>query len=515
MALNPMDLLRERVTPQLISPNPVTDPNQHEFDSKSAMLDQFYPVLLAIFAHQPNAFEFALAHPEALFSDVFPQQATTASFNQLLEEFSRHHNLPIETIAPLLDRAVPLSAQALQADSAPVAVADHLHRYQPIIVGSIPAWSIAILGSLGLAGLFKPEVDTPIIEPVSDIDTAHHMPVETNKSFKDQLPWWLGLAALLLLAILLLRACNQEEVPPPAPVSNTTTGNTTAASLYPASINLTLSSSNSLLACNASVGDAALNSALNNAIHSVFGTQYSCNSVVNPAYGSTIAGQDKMATIFNLIKPYPNASLIWTGNQLMINAPDTATINQLVEQIKGIAPELAVAAISPLDVNQSVTSSIEASRNALNNLPNPAQAEDVARALNLQIINFASESAVIPAPNQAVLDIAATLIKQAPDIGLMIEGYTDSDGDAVYNKRLSEQRARAVVDYLVSQGVAVSKLSAAGYGQENPVADNVTEQGKFRNRRIEFKVMDLQTGVTEQVDETTAVTSTAEQSSRP
>lgn len=514
MALNPIDLLRERVTPQLISPNPVVDPNQHEFDSKSAMLDQFYPVLLAIFTYQPNAFEFALQHPEALFSDVFPQQATTASFNQLLEEFSRHHNLPIDTIAPLLDRAVPLSAQALQADSAPVAVADHLHRYQPIIVGSIPAWSIAILGSLGLAGLFKPEVDIPIIEPVSDIDTAHHMPVETNKSFKDQLPWWLGLAALLLLAILLLRACQQEEVPPPAPVSTSTTGINTTASLYPASINLTLNSNNSLLACNANVGDAGLNSALNNAIHSVFGTQYSCNSVVNPAYGSSIAGQDKMTTIFNLIKPYPNASLIWTGNQLMINAPDTATINQLVEQIKGIAPELAVAAMAPLDVNQSVTSSIEASRNALNNLPNPAQAEDVARALNLQIINFASESAVIPAPNQAVLDIAATLMKQAPDIGLMIEGYTDSDGDAVYNKRLSEQRARAVVDYLVSRGVTANKLSAAGYGEENPVADNVTEQGKFRNRRIEFKVMDLQTGVTEQVDETTAVTSTAEQASR-
>ncbi|TEU29336.1 OmpA family protein [Alkanindiges illinoisensis] len=515
MAINPIDLLRERVTPQIIQPDPITDASQHQFNSKSALLDQFYPILLGIFAYQPHAFDFALEHPNALFADIFPQQATSASFHQLLEEFSRHHNLPVETIAPLLDQATPLSAQALQADIAPANVVDYLQTYLPIIVSSIPAWSIAVLGSLGLAGLFKPEADIPAVAPVSDIETAHHMPVETGaKTFRDQLPWWLGLAALLLLALLLLRACQRDEVPPPVTTTTTTTTSTTSSSGYPASINLTVGSSNNLLACNASVGDGALNSLIGTAINQVFGTQYSCNSLVNPAYSATLPGQDKMVTILNLVKPYPNASLSWSGNQLVINAPDTATINRLVDQIKGIAPELGVAAISPLDVDQSVNSSIEASRSALTNLSSPASAEDVARALNLQIINFASDSAVIPDANKAILDIAATLMKQSPEIVLMIEGYTDSTGDAVYNKRLSEQRAHAVVDYLVSQGVAANQLSAMGYGQENPVADNVTEQGKFHNRRIEFKVVNTQTGNTEQVDETTAVTTTAEQASR-
>jgi outer membrane protein OmpA-like peptidoglycan-associated protein len=516
MAINPIDLLREQVTPQVIQPDPLTDASHHQFNSKSALLDQFYPILLGVFAYHPDAFNFALQHPNALFSDIFPQQIANASFNQLLEEFSRHHNLPVDTITPLLDRAVPLSAQALQDDIAPANVFDYLQTYLPIIVSSIPAWSIAVLGSLGLAGLFKPEADIPAVAPVSEIETAHHMPVETGaKTFRDQLPWWLGLAALLLLALLLLRACQREEVPPPVTTTTTTTPVNASNSAYPASINLTVGSSNNLLACNASVGDAGLNSMLNTAIGNVFGSQYSCNTLVNPAYSSTLPAQDKMQTILNLVKPYPNASLTWTGNQLVINAPDTATINQLVDQIKGIAPELGVAAISPLDIDQSVNSSIEAARSALNSLPNPAQAEDVARALNLQIINFASDSAVIPAPNKAILDIAANLMKQAPDIALMVEGYTDSTGDAVYNKRLSEQRARAVVDYLVSQGVAASKLSATGYGPENPVADNVTEQGKFHNRRIEFRVIDTQTGNVEQVDESTAVTSTAEQASIP
>jgi outer membrane protein OmpA-like peptidoglycan-associated protein len=521
MATNPIDLLREQVTPQVIQPEPLTDPSHHDFNSKSALLDQFYPILLGIFAHQPEAFRFALEHPDARFSDLFAQQTTEVSFHQLLEEFARHHNLPTSTVAPLLDRAVPFSAQALQNDIAPnntdsASVPQYLNTYLPVIVGSIPAWSVAILGSLGLAGLFKPDADIPSVAPVSDIETAHHMPLETGtKTFRDSLPWWLGLAALLLLALLLLRACQREEVPPPVNPVTTTPATTASNSAYPASINMTVGSSSDLLACNANVGDAALNSTLNSAIGNVFGSQYACNTLVNPAYSNTLPGQDKLETIFNLVKPYPNASMTWSGNQLTINAPDTATINQLVEQIRGIAPELGVAAISPLDVNQSVSSSIEASRSALSTLPNPIQAEDVARALNLQIINFASDSAVIPNPNKDILNIAANIMKQNPNIALRIEGYTDSTGDALYNKRLSEQRAGAVVDYLMSQGVDASQLNAIGYGQERPIADNVTEQGKFRNRRIEFWVTNTQTGITEQVDESTAVTSTAEQVGTP
>lgn len=516
MAINPIDLLRERVTPQIIQPDPITDASQHTFNSKSALLDQFYPILLGIFAYQPNAFAFALEHPAALFADIFPQQVANASINQLLEEFSRHHNLPVESITPLLDRAVPLSAQALQDDIAPASVVDYLQTYLPVIISSIPGWSIAVLSSLGLAGLFKPETDIPAVAPVSEIETAHHMPVETGaKTFRDQLPWWLGLAALLLLALLLLRACQREEVPPPVTTSTAPVTSTTTTSVYPASINLTVNSSNNLLACSANVGSSVLSEQINSAIHGLFGMQRSCTTYVNPAYSSVLPGQDKMASIFNLIRPYANASLAWSGNQLYINAPEATTIDQLVRQIKTLAPELQVAAVAPLDVEQSVTSSINAARTALNSLPSPVQAEDVARALNLQIINFASDSAVIPEVNKEILDVAANIIKQAPNVALTIEGYTDATANPVYNQRLSEQRARAVRDYLISQSVAASKLNAVGFGEANPVADNVTEQGKFRNRRIEFTVLNTRTGNVEQVNENTAVTSTAEQASRP
>ncbi|MDR9777823.1 hypothetical protein RJJ65_35395, partial [Rhizobium hidalgonense] len=127
MALNPIDLLRDRVTPQVV------DTQDHEANSKSALLDQFYPILLAYFSHQPHAYDFALNNSSATFSDILPKQTASASVNQLMEEFSRHHNLPISTIEPLLNRSVHLSAQALQDDAGATGVADNLRRYLPII----------------------------------------------------------------------------------------------------------------------------------------------------------------------------------------------------------------------------------------------------------------------------------------------------------------------------------------------------------------------------------------------
>ncbi|MFA9489524.1 MULTISPECIES: OmpA family protein [unclassified Mannheimia] len=69
-----------------------------------------------------------------------------------------------------------------------------------------------------------------------------------------------------------------------------------------------------------------------------------------------------------------------------------------------------------------------------------------------------------------------------------ISGYTDNVGDAAANQQLSEQRAKSVRDYLIKQGVPAESLTAVGYGQDNPVADNSTEEGRKRNRRIEFNV---------------------------
>jgi outer membrane protein OmpA-like peptidoglycan-associated protein len=117
-------------------------------------------------------------------------------------------------------------------------------------------------------------------------------------------------------------------------------------------------------------------------------------------------------------------------------------------------------------------------------------ASDLVSALNLYVINFPAASAQIPPESTAFLDKAAVAIKVAPSGTLIeIDGNTDNTGDPASNLVLSQQRANAVRVYLVQQGVDSSTLAARGNGDTKPVASNDTEEGRFRNRRIEFIVL--------------------------
>jgi outer membrane protein OmpA-like peptidoglycan-associated protein len=69
-----------------------------------------------------------------------------------------------------------------------------------------------------------------------------------------------------------------------------------------------------------------------------------------------------------------------------------------------------------------------------------------------------------------------------------VRGHTDSQGDAAKNLELSQQRAQAVVDYLVQKGIVVARLTAKGLGETVPIADNNTDAGRAKNRRVEFAI---------------------------
>lgn len=104
------------------------------------------------------------------------------------------------------------------------------------------------------------------------------------------------------------------------------------------------------------------------------------------------------------------------------------------------------------------------------------------------IIRFASNSAEIDRLSRGLVDRIAMVLRRCPDASVRILGHTDGVGDAEFNQRLSEARAKAVADYLAAAGVATDRLSAAGFGSGQPVAPNDTEAGKALNRRIEIEV---------------------------
>ena len=91
---------------------------------------------------------------------------------------------------------------------------------------------------------------------------------------------------------------------------------------------------------------------------------------------------------------------------------------------------------------------------------------------------------------QEKLDLIADIMKEYKDSKFSIEGHTDSVGSNALNQKLSEERAKAVMDYLVSKGVGSARLSSKGFGEDNPIASNRTRSGRAQNRRTEINLND-------------------------
>ncbi|MBX9455387.1 MAG: OmpA family protein [Rhizobium sp.] len=104
-------------------------------------------------------------------------------------------------------------------------------------------------------------------------------------------------------------------------------------------------------------------------------------------------------------------------------------------------------------------------------------------------IYFASGSALLDARSEPLLDSIADIISRCPELIIEVSGHTDSDGSATSNMRLSRLRAAAVAQYLASKDIPQERIRSVGHGETRPVASNETAEGKHRNRRIEFAVV--------------------------
>lgn len=101
-------------------------------------------------------------------------------------------------------------------------------------------------------------------------------------------------------------------------------------------------------------------------------------------------------------------------------------------------------------------------------------------------VNFATDQAGILPESQPQIEQVLALLTEDAALALSVEGHTDNTGNVSRNRTLSQARAQAVVAALVAQGIDASRLSAAGFGQDQPVADNTTEAGRAQNRRVEL-----------------------------
>lgn len=143
-------------------------------------------------------------------------------------------------------------------------------------------------------------------------------------------------------------------------------------------------------------------------------------------------------------------------------------------------------------------------RNVINNigLGYDRLIEDINRILQVGNIYFDYDKADIRPESMPSIEKIARLmnLEKYRDLRVRIEGHTDHTASRTYNQTLSERRAAAVKDALVANGVASDRLENVGYGEDRPIAPNVTPEQRANNRRIEFKVIHGTLGVADEVD---------------
>ena len=471
MSINPIELLKEKVSSILL------DEQDGYLGEKSNALSKFYPILLSLLAAKPDLIG-------QLKNSLVPSLSDLFSHNDHIKNTVLTHlsgTAPNNEIESTLNSAIKPSLNAISdvAGNDQQSIVNYLRQHADTIRSYLPAWAVGLLAPLGVgAGLSSVTHST---------STAPPLAAASEKTGKSR--GFLPIIALIILGLIiawLWRSCQHKEAVP-APEPSAASGVEAAAA--PASLTLSTDDKGAVSQCQAGIGDQGFLATLQTQVKQVLSATKDCDVDTSQTHAASFTDKDALAGVLGALKGVPNASLEWVGDKITLKAGDAAALEALTAKVKALVPHTEVVGEAPATAEQSVSNSLTASQTALGSIdPNNVDINALVKALNLQIINFASGSSDIPADNKAILDQAATLLNKVNGVKLNVGGHTDSTGNAASNKALSQRRAQAVVDYLTSKGVDASKLVAQGHGSDQPVAENTTDEGRFKNRRIEFSV---------------------------
>jgi OmpA-OmpF porin, OOP family len=408
---------------------------------------------------------------------ISPNQLEQVLGGDTVGRLAASAGLPAAAAAPAMAFMLPKLIDFLTPDGA--------------IPSAIPAWASAYLPA-SLSGLTAP---AGVTERSVDRDYSANYPTPTDGSRRSAAAvldrpadepvrsggggWWKWLLPLLLLGLLgWLFSQFLGRRPEPQPAVEAPAANSPATTAAPptAAVNSTLSLNNvdGTVQYSGVVPDEPTKTTIVDNLKQAFGDRISGDLTVNPAAKAAawLPGLGGALAAFNL----PGASLNIDGDTINVggalpDAEKTAMIDKLKSafgsQFKFGDAAASGGATSPAATTQTAV-----------------------KDLNLDNINFETGSAEITADSMSVVEKDAEAIKALP-AGTKIEigGHTDNTGDANFNRTLSEDRANAVKDELVRLGVDANILTATGYGSDKAIADNNTEEGRLKNRRIEFTIV--------------------------
>jgi OmpA-OmpF porin, OOP family len=225
---------------------------------------------------------------------------------------------------------------------------------------------------------------------------------------------------------------------------------------------------------------ATIQSALPSGLKEVFWPSAVGAAAVSPVIAQAVRRERH----FNWLIP----ALICTGIGIILAIALTRPHHPTVGQIPsyGEASRVAIPPACTLPTNVRVRPGGPASR-MLAYLRNPAANSPGINGLNWNVA-FNTGSATLMPSDRADLNDLAVVLKNCPNIHMTLVGHTDNVGGAAANLRLSRARAGSVVASLVSKGVPANRFTAGGRGEANPIASNLTPEGRARNRRVDILV---------------------------
>ncbi|WP_158937532.1 OmpA family protein [Burkholderia sp. S171] len=330
--------------------------------------------------------------------------------------------------------------------------------------------------------------------------------------------WWLAVAAALaLLALLFGRSCvNQAPVAPapaaapvaasaaaPVVTSTPAVAVEAASEAAPASAPAAAPAptKDALLtftvdklgapAIHATVGSEEEKAKLLAALTAKFGADHLNATIAVDPDTKPASWLDKLDGLLPLMQ-LPGAEAKLSGEKIELSGSAADVRNGWMDKLKTLFG--AGFTIGTFNVTQAVASAKESFMSAFSSLSDDCSATDVTKVLNLQVINFRTGSDVPPQDAQLALAKSAEVLKACEAKGkavkLNVGGYSDNVGQPSTNLALSKKRAEAVRAFLVKHGVSADSLTAQGFGDANPIADNATASGRFANRRIDFSVQE-------------------------
>jgi OOP family OmpA-OmpF porin len=187
---------------------------------------------------------------------------------------------------------------------------------------------------------------------------------------------------------------------------------------------------------------------------------------------------EELVAPLKIIRNYVNAAkeiggkaVEYTGNRAFINIRKDG--KEIWASVYAGDYYYTITIVEKADVKQEIT------------------ANDILKDLNttgkaVLYINFDSGKSTIKEESKPVISQIIQLLDDNSDINLSIEGHTDNQGDNASNLALSENRAKAVMNAIIAGGISGDRLSSKGFGEDKPVADNSTEEGRAKNRRVEL-----------------------------